>query len=175
MNQQGCSRNNQKTKNFLSAGSLASLRNKQILEHKKKKNTGYINSKEKNQKQKEKSNNVSPMSQVPEQVQQVQAISQVLKQVQHVSPNSTSLAAPVEEQVRQELLDSTIRASQPIVEQVRKDQSQLPNLQANEQSREGLSTNKRKRGATQMQAVHGRTDRQLIVLNELNSLLVQLK
>ncbi|PHT53481.1 Non-functional NADPH-dependent codeinone reductase 2 [Capsicum baccatum] len=32
----------------------------------------------------------------------------------------------------------------------------------------GPSTNKRKRGVTQMQAVHGRIDRQLIVLNRLN-------
>ncbi|KAM3281409.1 hypothetical protein P3S67_028430 [Capsicum chacoense] len=82
--------------------------------------------------------------------------------------DSTSLAAPVEEQVRQEFLDSTIRASQPTVERVQQDQSQIPNLQANEQSRAGPSTNKRKRGATQMQAVDGRTEHQLIVLNKLN-------
>ncbi|KAF3658173.1 hypothetical protein FXO38_13338 [Capsicum annuum] len=81
---------------------------------KKKKNTGYINAKKKNQKQKEKSNNIPRISQV-----RTSAIG-----ASYISSIRTSATGP--------------------------------------------STNKRKRGVTQMQAVHGRTDRQLIVLNRLN-------
>ncbi|XP_016576582.1 uncharacterized protein LOC107874264 [Capsicum annuum] len=149
--------NHQKIKTFVSAGSLVALQNKQILQQKKKKkNTGtsYVNAKENHHKQKEKLNNVPVRSQVQE-------------QVQWVFEDPILPVAPVEEQVSQELLYYTTRASQPSLEQVQQDQLEIPKFEANEQFGEGSSINKNK-GATQMAAVHRRTECQLIVLNKLN-------
>ncbi|OIT08283.1 hypothetical protein A4A49_01950 [Nicotiana attenuata] len=90
----------------------------------------------------------------------------VHEQVQQIPLNSTSLASqPVCKQLQQLPLDSNPRTSQTVQEQV-EDSS---NHETNEQSEEqGPSAEKRKRGKTQMQSVHGRKGCKQIVLNENN-------
>ncbi|XP_009785559.1 uncharacterized protein [Nicotiana sylvestris] len=113
---------------------------------------------------------------VLEQVQQVSqrstasAAQAVLEQVQQVSQHSTSSAAQVVlEQVQQVLQHSTSSAAQVLLEQVPQMSQHSATHEVIEQSeKRGSSTVKRKRGRTQMPRVHGRSERKLAVLSDLN-------
>ncbi|MCE3215818.1 hypothetical protein HAX54_003642, partial [Datura stramonium] len=131
MNQEGCLRKSQKVKhlNYVSAGSLAASRNKQVLKNKNKQISGYIppvqviKSKEKDHRQKQNSNYIPAGSQVLEQEQQVSldavfpAALTVHEQVQQVLPNSTTpTSQETHEQVQQESQLPTTVASQEVHE-----------------------------------------------------------
>lgn len=92
------------------------------------------------------------------------------EQVQQVLLNSTTpTSQEVHQQRQKELQHPTTPASQVVQEQMSHDPHNSSNLESNNQYEEqGLSTNKRKRGGSQMQSVHGRSERKLIVLNDLN-------
>ncbi|OIT27987.1 hypothetical protein A4A49_65002, partial [Nicotiana attenuata] len=95
----------------------------------------------------------------------------VLEQVQQVSQRSTASAAQVVlEQVQQVSHHSTSSAAQVVLEQV-------PQMSQHSATHEisiinsisiSSSTVKRKRGRTQMPRVHGRSERKLVVLSDLN-------
>ncbi|XP_049382790.1 uncharacterized protein LOC125847145 [Solanum stenotomum] len=181
MNQETCVTKCQKVKNlnYVSAGSLASLRNKKVSKHKHKQNSECISavqvmkSNEKYHKNKLNSNYSLNESQVSEQVQQVSLKSTfptVHEKVQQLSSNSTTPVSQVaHEQVQQQSQLSITPASQPVQEQMQQRPQNSTNLEGNNQSEEQDPTlNKKKRGGTQMQVVHGRSERKLILLNELN-------
>ncbi|XP_019232515.1 PREDICTED: uncharacterized protein LOC109213208 [Nicotiana attenuata] len=94
----------------------------------------------------------------------------VLEQVQQVSQRSTASAAQVVlEQVQQVSHHSTSSAAQVVLEQVPQMSQHSATHEVIEQSeKRGSSTVKRKRGRTQMPRVHGRSERKLVVLSDLN-------
>ncbi|XP_060197247.1 uncharacterized protein LOC132626403 [Lycium barbarum] len=180
MNQDGSSRKSKRVKNsnFIPPGSVASLLSQRVLNHRHKPNSKYISdvhvtkSNEKHYKHKQNSNYIPAGSEV-EQVQQVcpdsiyPAAQTIHEQV--LLDSTTAESGEAQEQVRQTSQLSSIPALQAVNEQIQQDPQDSTNLEANDQSGEGgPSTQKRKRGGTQMQSVHGRSERKLIVLNELH-------
>ncbi|XP_059290913.1 uncharacterized protein LOC132044454 isoform X1 [Lycium ferocissimum] len=109
-------------------------------------------------------------SQVQTQVQQVPIHStSLVEQVQQVPRHSTTSAAQtVLEQVQQESLHPTPSTTQAVQEQVQQTSQDSTPQEANEESEEQGPSTKKKRGRTQMQNVHGRSERKLIVLNKHN-------
>ncbi|XP_060211759.1 uncharacterized protein LOC132639324 [Lycium barbarum] len=126
---------------FLPAGSLASLANQMSLMGTKR--------------------NVQlpqPGSQVP--LDSTSSVEQVREQLQQVPRNSPSPTQVVLQQVQQTSLHSTPSTAQAVQEQVQQMSQDSTAQEENEQSEEG--------GRTQMQSVHGRSERKLIVLNKYN-------
>nr|XP_016486513.1 PREDICTED: uncharacterized protein LOC107806794 isoform X1 [Nicotiana tabacum] len=194
MNQEGRSSKNKKLTKFIAAGSLASLQNLKVSSLKTNRvikaprslplhSTSTSAQAVHEQVQQMPLNSTPSVSQaVREQLQHstsaggslplhsTSAPAQIVHEQEKQMPlNSTSLASQlVRKQWQQLPLDSTPRTSQTVQEQV-EDSS---NHETNEQSEEqGPSAEKRKRGKTLMQSVHGRKDRKQIVLNENNQLI----
>lgn len=90
--------------------------------------------------------------------------------MQQVSLDSTIPASQAaHEQLQQESQLLITPASEAVHEQMQQHGQDTTNLEANDRANEpGPSNNKRKRGGSQMQKVHGRRERKLIVLNEFD-------
>ncbi|KAH0669749.1 hypothetical protein KY289_024242 [Solanum tuberosum] len=151
MNQEMCVTKRQKVKNlnYVSAGSLASLRNKKVSKHKHKQNSEctsavqVMKSNEKYHKNKLNSNYSLNESQVSEQVQQVSlnstfpTVQTVHEKVQQLSSNSTTPVSQVaHEQVQQQSELSSTPASQPVQEQMQQRPQNSTNFEGNNQSEE---------------------------------------
>ncbi|XP_019245487.1 PREDICTED: uncharacterized protein LOC109225320 isoform X2 [Nicotiana attenuata] len=179
MNQEGCSSKNKKISNRIPAGSLASLRNQKVSSLTTKRTSQAIRFNENEERQSESRSlaflrnqslttkrtfheNEERQSEA-EKVSQRSQMQEKVRQVPLISTSST--AQGVQEQVRQVPMNSITPTSQAVHEP----SEDSTNHEAIEQSEEpGPSAPKRKRGPTQMQSVHGRKDRKIIVLNEFN-------
>jgi len=151
MNQEACVTKRLKVKNlnYVSAGSLASLRNKKVSKQKHKQNSEYISpvqvmkSNDKYHKHKQNSNYILDESQVSEQVQEVSlnstfpTVQTVCEKVQQLLPNSTTpVSQEAHEQVQQQSQLSSTPASQSIQEQMQQHRQNSTNVEGNNQSEE---------------------------------------